>query len=104
MLGLDETGIPCHRVSDAVDVVPSPCVEPDEMFSERGANLHQLIHGLELLNEDVDLDVPDRELQEPLERGQHLVPDRRFLGGLNLRQVEDNRGAALRRRWWLLMT
>ncbi len=102
---IDERRIPRHRVGDAVDVVPAPGVEADEVAAERGADLHQLEARLDLLDQDVDLDRADRQAEVLLERREHVVPQRRLLGGLDLRQVEDDRRA--RRRAgaaWLLTT
>ena len=56
MFGIDERRIPGHRVGHAVDVVPAAGVEADEARAERGADLHQLEAGLELLDQHVGLD------------------------------------------------
>ena len=60
---------------------------------QRGANLHQLEARFDLLDEDVGLDRAAREAEVQLERRQDLVPQRGFGGGLDLRQVEDERRA-----------
>ena len=91
---VDERRIPGHRVRDAVDVVPAAGVEADEVRAQRGADLHQLEARLELLDEHVDLDRADREA-ELLERRQDVVPERRFFGGLDLRQVQHQRRAGV---------
>ncbi len=69
MFGIDELGIPGHRVGDAVDVIPTAGVEADEVLAERGADLHQLEAALELLDQHVDLDRAGREPQVCFERG-----------------------------------
>ena len=102
---VDERSIPGHRVGDAVDVVPAAGVEADEVRAERRANLHQLEARLDLLDEHVDLDRADRQAQMLFERRQDVVPERRFFGGLDLRQIQHERRARLRAaRWWLLTT
>ena len=88
---IDEARVPGHRIGHAVDVIPAPRVESDEVFAERRPNLHQLKHRLELFDQHVDLDLSDRNLQEAFERGDHLVPERRLFGGLDLRQIQDER-------------
>ena len=95
MFGLTNSGSHASRVGHAVDVVPAAGVEADEARAERGADLHQLEHRLELLDEHVGLDRADRQAEMLLERGQDVVPERRFLGRLNLRQVEHQRRAGL---------
>ena len=61
MLGLTNAAVPGQRVGHAVDVVPAAGVEADEVRAERGADLHQLEAGLELLDQHVDLDRADRQ-------------------------------------------
>ena len=65
---IDEAGIPGESVGDAVDVVPAPGVEADEVAAERGADLHQLKSRLELLDEDVGLERPLGKPEVLLER------------------------------------
>ena len=91
-VGIDESLVPRHRVGDAVDVIPAPRVVADEVRAERGADLHQLETGFELLDEHVDLDCAGGKTQARFERGEDVVPKRRFLGGLNLRQIQNQRG------------
>ena len=93
MFGLTNVRIPGHRVRHAVDVVPAAGVEADEVRPERGADLHQLEAGFDLFDQHVDLDRAGRQAEVRLERREHVVPQRRFFGGLNLRQVEDERRA-----------
>ena len=93
MFGLMKRRIPRHRVRDAVDVVPAAGVEADEVLAERGADLHQLKARLELLDQHVDLDGADGEAEVRFERGEDVVPQRRLLGGLNLRQIQHQRRA-----------
>ena len=69
-------------------------LKPTKCVAERGADLHQLKAGLDLLDEHVDLDRPGREPEVPLERRKDVVPQRRLLGSLDLREVEDD-GPAL---------
>ena len=103
-VGVDELRVPGHRVGDAVDVVPAPGVEADEVAAEGGADLHQLEARLDLLDQHVDLDRARRQAEVLLERGEEVVPERGLLGRLDLRQVEDDRAPDSRSRWWLLTT
>ncbi len=82
--------VPRGRVRDAVDVVPAAGVEPDEVRPERRANLHQLERGFELLDEHVDLDRVGRQAEMTLQRVEHVAPQRRLFGRLDLRQIEDD--------------
>jgi hypothetical protein len=66
-------------------------VEPGEARRERGADLHELEARLHLLDQHVDLDRPDVEPEVPLQGRQDVVPERGFLGRLDLRQIEDDR-------------
>ena len=95
---VDERRVPGHRVGDAVDVVPAAGVEADEVLAERGADFHQLEARFDLLDEHVDLDRADRQAQVPFERREDVVPQRRLLGGLNLRQVEHDRRPGVSQR------
>jgi hypothetical protein len=90
-VGVDEIRIPRHRVGDAVDVIPAPGVETDEVLAKRRADLHQLKARLELLDEHVHLDGTDGESQVRFERREDVIPERRLLSGLNLRQVQRQR-------------
>ena len=74
---------------NAADVIPPARVEADEPRAERRPDFHQLETGLELLDQHVGLDRRGRQPQLGLERRQDVVPERRFLRGLDLRQVED---------------
>jgi hypothetical protein len=94
-VGVDEFPVPRQRVRDAVDVVPPAGVEAYEVAAECGADLHQLEAGLELLHQDVGLDRAVLETELDLKRRQNVVPQGRLLGGLDLGQVEDDRGAGL---------
>ena len=97
-VGIDEAVVPGHRVGDAVDVVPAAGVEADEALAERGADLHELKRGFELLDQDVGLHGAGGQPQVALQRGEQPVPEGRLLGGLDLRKVEDDRGAARAQR------
>ena len=66
MFGIDECRVPGHRVRHAVDVVPSAGIEADEVLAQRGANLHQLEAGFDLLNQDVNLDRAVRKTADVL--------------------------------------
>jgi hypothetical protein len=88
---VNERFIPGQRVGHAVDVIPSTGVEPDKAWRERSPNLHQLKARLELLDEHVSLDRADRHIEVPFERGDDVMPQRGFLGSLNLGQVEHQR-------------
>ena len=92
MFGLTNAGVPGHRVGHAVDVVPPACVEADEVRAERRADLHQLEARLELLDEDVGLDRPDRAGRVAL-RAPRGCPttERSLFGRLDLRQIEHER-------------
>ncbi len=61
------------------------------MLPERRADFHQLEARFELLDQHVDLDGAVSQPQVPLERREDVVPERRFLGRLNLRQIERQR-------------
>ena len=105
MFGFTNPRIPGHRVGDAVDVVPAAGVEADEVLAERGADFHQLEARFDLLDEHVDLDGAVGKAEMLFERGQDVVPQRRFLGRLNLRAGTAPASSRLsRRRRWLLTT
>jgi hypothetical protein len=88
---IDERRVPRDGVRDAVDVVPPPRIEPDEARRERRANLHELERRLELFDEHVRFHRAGPQIEMRLERGQHVVPERGFLGRLDLRQVQHQR-------------
>ena len=90
---VDEVRVPRHRVGDAVDVVPPAGVETDEVPAQGGADLHELEGRLELLDEDVGFDLADRQPEVSFESREDVVPQSRFLGGLDLGQVENDRGS-----------
>src|SRR5262249_50800711 len=90
-VGVDEDRIPVDGVGHAIDVVPAAGVEADEVGGEGGPNLHQLEAGLDLLDEDVDLDGADRDAQLLLQHGQNVVPQGGLFGRLDLRQVQHHR-------------
>ena len=92
-VGIHECAIPRQRVGDAVDVVPASGVEPHEAGPERGADLHQLEGGFELLHEHVGLDARLGETDMTLERQEDVVPERGLLGRLDLGHVEDQRAS-----------
>ena len=94
---MDEPGIPSHRVGDAVDVIPAARVEADEAKPQGCANLHQLKRSFNLLDQDVGLDGAVLQSQAGFDAGQDVVPQRRFLSGLDLRQVEDQAGTLIRK-------
>jgi hypothetical protein len=73
---VDERRIPRQRVRHAVDVVPAAGVEADEARPERGADLRQLEHRLELLDEHVGLDGADRQAEMRFEPAHDVVPQR----------------------------
>ncbi len=93
MFGLTKSWSHDACVGDAVDVVPPARIEADEVRTERGADLHQLKAGFDLLHEDVHLDGSARQADVSLELVEHIVPQRRFFGGLDFRQVEDKAAA-----------
>src|SRR5262249_19738234 len=66
-----------------------------EMAAERGPNLRELKAHLELLDEDVRLDRTAVEARVLLERGEDVAPERRLRRGLDLREVERDRGSCL---------
>ncbi|MNC98081.1 hypothetical protein D3C83_159370 [compost metagenome] len=55
------------------------------MRRQRGADLHQLVGRLELLDEDVRLERAEGEPEVRLEGAEQLVPERRLFRGLDLR-------------------
>ena len=61
------------------------------MAAQGGTDLHQLEGRFDLLDEDVDLDRAYRQPEVLLKRREQVVPQRGLLGGLDLRQVEDDR-------------
>ena len=65
------------------------------MTAERGADFHQLKAGFQLLDQHVDLDGAGGEADVQLERGDDVVPERRFLRRLDLRQIQHDRRAVL---------
>ena len=90
---VDELRVPGHRIGDAVDVIPAAGVEADEVRAEGGADLHQLEARFDLLDEHVHLDRADRKPKVLFERRKDVVPQRRFFGRLDLRQVQRQRRA-----------
>ena len=90
-IGVDEARVPRHRVGDAVDVVPPPGIEAHEVAAQGGTDLHQLEGRFDLLDEDIGLDRAYRQPEVLLKRREQVVPERGLLGGLDLRQVEDDR-------------
>ena len=68
------------------------------MAPERGTDLHQLKARLDLLDEDVDEDRAALEAEVVLERVEQEVPVGRLGGGLDLRQVENDRAPLLAQR------
>src|SRR5262249_12818341 len=87
--------VPGRRVGDAVDVIPAAGVEADEVLAQRGADLHQLEARRDLLDEHVDLDGPVRQADVSFQHRQDVSPECRLLGGLDLGQVQPNRGVPL---------
>ena len=87
--------IPGHRVRHAVDVIPAAGIEPDEMLPERGADFHELETRFDLLDEHIALDAAIGQPQVLLERRKNVTPESGFLGGLNLRHIQDERAACL---------
>ena len=87
-VGIDDRPVPGGGVREAVDVVPSAGIEADEVRAERRANFHELEGRLDLLDEHVDFDHAVRQAEMALERVKDLLPQRRFFGRLDLRQVE----------------
>ena len=79
MFGIDEVGIPGHRVGDAVDVIPAAGVEADEVLAERGADLHQLETRFDLFDEHVNLDRAVGQAKVLLERGDRCRSRARLL-------------------------
>jgi len=83
-VGIDKLWFPRHGIGHAVDIVPASRVVADEVPAERGADLHELKRSLQLLDKDIDLDRADRQGKVRLEGVEHVVPQRRLLGGLDL--------------------
>ena len=80
-------------------------LNPTKCVPQRGADLHQLEARFDLFDEHVDLDRRRRQPEMLFERGEDVVPERRFFGGLNLWQIQDERcGRPRAARWWLLTT
>ena len=98
MFGIDEILLPGHRIGDAVDVIPTAGIEPDKVLAERGADFHQLETRFDLFDEHVHLDRAAPESKVLFEADQDVVPQGRFLRGLDLRQIQTSEEPRLRSR------
>ena len=63
--------------------------------AQGGANLHELKARLDLLNQYVGLHGAGRQCEMVLEGGEDVAPQRGFFSGLDLRQIQHDRGARL---------
>ena len=92
---VDEPVVPCHRIGHAVDVIPSACIEPDKVLSQRSANLHQLETLFDLLDEHVHLDRAVRKPEMLFQARQYIAPKRGLFRRLYFGQIQHERRSVL---------